>query len=193
MKSQYYKQAGTTKKSKRYERVRAQSAYIQKTYGGDRRKHMWRRDEEEVPVFEEGKQYTNRQIELMTDALLRDDARSEMCRSCGERGTATGEVRTQGQGVEDQEGHELAINFPEFKCDNSHTWYQGEGEARGIGGDNPILFEEHIQSRRRREIYPTNGTPDPEIVSGIYNRVHPQGRKVNSAEQRSKNGASFYR
>lgn len=193
MKSQFYQQAGTVKQSKRYERMRSKTVYIQKTYGADRKKNMWKRDEEEVPVFEEGKAYTNRQIELMTDALLRDDARSEVCKDCGSRGTATGTVRSSVQDIRDQEGNELSIDFPEYRCSNDHSWYQGEGEARGIAGNNPILFEEHLQSRRRREIYPKNGTPDPEIVSGIYNRVHPQGRKVNSAEQRSKNGASFYR
>lgn len=193
MKSQYYRQAGTTKKSYVYGRMQSRTAYIQKTYGGDRKQTMWKRDEEEVPEYEEGREYTNRQIELMTDALLREDARSEMCRVCGDRGEPTGTVRTEGQGISDQEGNELAINFTEYRCGDGHSWYQGEGEARGIGGDNPILFEEHLQSRRRREIFPNNGTPDPSIVAGIYNRVHPQGRKVNSAEQRSKNGASFYR
>lgn len=69
----------------------------------------------------------------------------------------------------------------------------GTKKERGIGGDAPILFEEHIYSRKKREIYNINGVPDPEIVQGIYNRVHPQGRKVNSPEARKSNGASFYR
>lgn len=64
---------------------------------------------------------------------------------------------------------------------------------RGIGGENPILFEEHIYSRKRREIYNQNGTPDPNIASGIYWRAHPQGRKITTPEQRKKNGASWYR
>lgn len=67
------------------------------------------------------------------------------------------------------------------------------GRERGIGGDHPILFEDHLYQRRRREIQCASGTPDPEIVAGLYNRQHPQGRKVNSPEQRSKNGASYYR
>lgn len=90
-------------------------------------------------------------------------------------------------------GVPLQLAFPEFGCLNGHKWFQGEGAVRGIGGDNPILFEEHFQSRKRREIYTTVGTPDPNIVVGIYNRTHPQGRKVNSEEQRKKNGASFFR
>lgn len=154
---------------------------------------MWRREQEETPDYVEGEQYTNRQMELMADAILRDDARSEICRECRTRGEATGEVESVSQDIKDESGHELYIEFPKYACDNGHSWFQGEGEARGIGGDDPILFEEHLQSRRRREIFPTNGTPDPSIVAGIYNRVHPQGRKVNSAEQRSRNGASFYR
>ena len=64
---------------------------------------------------------------------------------------------------------------------------------RGIGGENPILFEEHVYSRKRREIYNQNGTPDPNIASGIYWRAHPQGRKITTPEQRKKNGASWYR
>lgn len=67
------------------------------------------------------------------------------------------------------------------------------GNKRGIGGENPILFYAHLQARRRREIQPANGVPDPSIVQGIYNRTHKDGRKVNSEEQRRKNGASFYR
>lgn len=71
------------------------------------------------------------------------------------------------------------------------------GKPRGIGGDDPILFFEHLAMRKRREIYPltdqSNGVVDPSIEQGMYNRQHPQGRKVNSDEQRSRNGASYYR
>ena len=67
------------------------------------------------------------------------------------------------------------------------------GKVRGIGGENPILFDDHIRQRKRREVYNITGTADPNIEQGIYNRQHPGGRKVNSDEQRSKNGASYYR
>lgn len=74
-----------------------------------------------------------------------------------------------------------------------------------IHGENPILFEEHLYNRRRREILVTSGTPDE--IQGlddergihrgdgqkIFNRTHPNGRKVNSEHQRRKNGASYYR
>lgn len=126
----------------------------------------------------------------MADQLLREDAKSEVCRECGKRGEEIGHKDTE-QAPQDEEGNALHVSFGEYKCENGHEWYIGEGAARGIGGEDPILFEEHIQSRRRREIFNTLGTPDPSIVSGIYNRVHPQGRKVNSEEQRKKNGASF--
>lgn len=129
----------------------------------------------------------------MADQLLRDDAKGEVCRECGGRGESTGEVRTTKQDAVDGQGNQLHLDYPEFKCAAGHIWFAGEGSVRGIGGENPILFEEHIQSRRRREIFNSLGTPDPSIVSGMYNRVHPQGRKVNSEEQRKRNGASFYR
>lgn len=154
--------------------------------------NMWN-NHEEAPEYVEGQEYSQRELVLMADDLLRDDARAELCRDCKERGTETGYIEHQTQSPTDAEGHPLSIDFPEYGCENGHKWYKGEGLARGIGGDNPILFEEHLQSRRRREIYTQIGTPEPEIVSGIYNRVHPQGRKVNSEDQRKRNGASFYR
>lgn len=64
------------------------------------------------------------------------------------------------------------------------------GKPHGLQG---LLFEEHLYSRKRREIYNINGTPDPGIASGNYWRSHPQGRKINTPEQRKKNGASYYR
>jgi hypothetical protein len=67
-------------------------------------------------------------------------------------------------------------------------------------GSQGILFEEHLYSRRRREVYTAAGVPDEAITHALskdgqtmYNRTHPQGRKVNSEQQRKKNGASFYR
>lgn len=140
-----------------------------------------------------GKKYNGSDLTAIADQLLREDARGEVCRECNERGEPTGSVSHTSQEVLDVEGTVLVLDFPEYHCANGHNWFQGEGAVRGIGGENPILFEEHIQSRKRREIYTTVGTPDPSIVQGIYNRVHPQGRKQNSEEQRKRNGASFYR
>lgn len=68
----------------------------------------------------------------------------------------------------------------------------------------PILFQEHIEPRWRKEVNVTDpaakGTPDAVITRSqspdgqtMFNRQHPQGRKVNSKEQRGKNGASYYR
>jgi hypothetical protein len=75
----------------------------------------------------------------------------------------------------------------------SRSIVEATGKERGIGGEDPILFEEHLYARKRREIYPESGTPDPSLVSGIYYRSHPEGRKINSPEARKKHGASYYR
>jgi len=162
-------------------------------------------DEEEGEVEEpsleyvEGRKYTNWELTQMADALLRADGKKELCRKCGEYGDETGHVESMAQydseevPILDGEGNQLYMDFPEIRCKNGHLWYKGEGKARGNGGKNPILFEEHLKNRRRREIYNSMGVPDPSIQSGMYNRVHPQGRKVNSDEQRAKHGASFYR
>lgn len=155
---------------------------------------MYRKKQE--PVSTEiiaGKKYTPSQLDMIAEQLLRNDAKSELCRDCGGRGATTGESQTVAQETCDEEGNKLTLSFPEYQCEDGHSWFQGEGAVRGIGGENPVLFEEHFQSRKRREIYTTIGTPDPNIVSGMYNRCHPRGRKVNSPEQRKKNGASFFR
>lgn len=67
------------------------------------------------------------------------------------------------------------------------------GKPNGIKGNAPVLFEEHLYARKRREIYNQNGTPDPSINEGMFWRTHPQGRKVNNETQRKRHGASFYR
>lgn len=143
--------------------------------------------------IKEGKEYTNTELSLIADELLRQDAKSELCRLCGAKGEPTGEKEAKKQNAKDEEGNALVLEFEELECPDGHKWYQGEGKSRTIGGDNPILFEEHFHSRKKREIYTSLGTPDPNIVSGIYNRSHPKGRKINSKEQRKKNGASWYR
>jgi hypothetical protein len=159
-------------------------------------------DEEVEPSdlkYEEGKEYRNWELEQIADNLLKADSRRELCRQCDEYGDDTGHVESQpqfhpdGEPLVDNEGQQLYVDFPELRCKNGHIWYKGEGKARGNGGKNPVLFEEHLKNRQRREIYTTIGTPDPNIVSGLFNRTHPQGRKVNSADQRKKHGASFYR
>jgi len=150
-------------------------------------------DYEEGLEYEEGRDYSAKQLNQLADDFLRADAKKEICRECEEIGLETGNHNPVSQTIEDEEGNELVIDFPEFSCKNGHTWYQGEGKVKGIKGDNPILFEEHLHQRKRRGIYNAAGIPDPSIVIGIYNRTHPEGRKVNSAAQRKKNGASYYR
>lgn len=68
-----------------------------------------------------------------------------------------------------------------------------ECKRRGVEGENPILLDSHLYTRKRREIMVSSGTPDPSIVQGLYNRVHPNGRKVNDPESRKKFGLSFYK
>lgn len=154
---------------------------------------MYRQKEEVSTEIVPGETYTPGQLDEIASAILREDSKTELCRECGQPGEPTGDSETVQEGISDKGGNELALKFEEISCANGHSWFPGEGQLKGIGGENPILFEEHFQSRKRREIYTTQGTPDPSIVSGMYNRVHPQGRKVNSEEQRKRNGASFYR
>lgn len=90
-------------------------------------------------------------------------------------------------------GRELTFYANKILREAANEVDASTGKTRGIGGDNPILFEEHERARKRREIYNTNGVPDPSLVAGIYNRSHPEGRKINSPEARKKHGASYYR
>jgi hypothetical protein len=154
------------------------------------------RDEEitEDPwALDPRKKYTKTQLEAFADNLLREDSRREMCRKCNQAGQRTGVVDQVPQRVVDDAGNVLVLEYAQFRCASDHLWWQGEGSTRGIKGDNPILFEDHMIQRRKREIYTTVGTPDPAIVSGLYNRSHPQGRKINTPEQRRAHGASYYR
>jgi hypothetical protein len=123
-------------------------------------------------------------------------------------GKETGHIEWQiqkdedGNVLVDDEGNALYIGFPELMCEKGHRWYKGEGPRRGLNGPNPILFETHLYNRKRREIQVKEGIPDPAYTMdrwgkrpthGMYHRTHPQGRKVNTKEQRARNGASFYR
>lgn len=172
---------------------------IQKKHGNDLL--MWNRIPEDAPEYVEGKEYSNYELGLMADAMLRADVKKELCRECQEEGVKTSEFKLEpqfddetGDPVLNEDGKQLHLKFFRLICKNDHKWYQGDGKTRSIGGKNPILFEEHIQARKRREIYTSTGdNPDPSIVSGIYNRSHPAGRKVNTDEARKKHGASWYR
>lgn len=70
----------------------------------------------------------------------------------------------------------------------------------GSTEDCKFLFQEHIEPRWRKEVRVESGTPDAAITNSLsadgqtmYNRQHPQGRKVNSSSQRKSHGASYYR
>lgn len=120
------------------------------------------RQKREHVKFEEGRDYTPKELANLAEQFLRDHAYSpeEGC-DCPPPG----------------------YRDEPCKCD---------GKQRGIRGDDPILFEDHYIDRRRREIFNVRGTPDPEIEAGLYNRAHPKGRKMSSPESRKKHGASFY-
>lgn len=170
--------------------------------------------EDETPEFDPKEKYTSLELEEFADQLLRADSNRELCRRCKEDdpdslpyGEETGEVESVAQfdvddnPLLDDEGNQLYLDFPELVCDKGHRWYKGEGPRRDIKGVNPILFQSHLYNRQRREIYVESGVPDPAFtmdrfgrpINGMYNRTHPDGRKVNTKGQRVKNGASFYR
>lgn len=162
----------------------------------------WWQEQEDFDATQEidpAVEYTGWQLDQLANEILREDSKKEMCRKCGKYGEDTGVVESMpqadegGNPITDGEGSILYTDFPEIACEDGHRWYKGEGKARSIQGKHPILFENHLQDRRRREIYTSIGTPDPSIQQGMYNRTHPQGRKVNSKEQRQRNGASFFR
>lgn len=120
------------------------------------------RQKREHVMFEEGRQYTAKELEELAEQFLRDDAYS-----------------------------------PAEGCECPPPGYRPEpcqcdGKQRGIGGENPILFEDHYIDRRRKEVYNSTGVPDPEIRSGQFYRSHPKGRKVSTPEQRKKHRASWY-
>ncbi len=163
----------------------------------------WNQAPEEVEYVEGKTDYTKANLEQMADTLLRKYGKTELCRECladgnEHEGDETGMIQPtpqfdkEGEPILHEDSDEqVYLDLPEMKCHEGHAWFLGEGKSRGNAGDNAILFEEHLIQRRRREIYTTEGVPDPSIVSGIYNRVHPQGRKVNTDAQRKNHGASF--
>lgn len=173
-------------------------------------------EDEGEPEFRPDGDYTSEELVAFADKLLREDSNRELCRKCKEKdksgdflpyGEETGMIESvpqytaDGEPLLDDEGNQLYLDFPELKCEKGHRWFQGEGQRRDIRGPNPILFESHLYNRKRREIYVEAGTPDPAFTmdrkgrptQGMYNRSHPEGRKINTKSQRAKNGASYYR
>lgn len=166
--------------------------------------------------FKPDGKYSSEELIEFADKLLREDSNRELCRKCKDKddspdmlpyGMETGMVESvpqftpDSEPLLDDEGNQLYLDFPELKCDKGHRWFQGEGQRRDIRGSNPILFESHLYNRKRREIYVEAGVPDPAFTMdrhgrpthGLYNRSHPEGRKINTKAQRAKNGASYYR
>lgn len=171
--------------------------------------------DEEIKEFDPGEKYSSFELEEFADRFLREDSDRELCRKCKEKdpdglpyGKETGEIeavaqynKETNQPIVDDEGNQLYLDFPEMRCAKGHRWYKGEGARRDIKGPNPILFASHLYGRMRREIYVESGVPDPAFTRdrfdrpthGEYNKSHPQGRKINTPEQRKANGASYYR
>lgn len=185
-----------------YRRLVNRVAWEQRQWRDGRKLRKYKKTEPVDTNVVNEKRYTKTQLNEIADQLLRDDARSEVCRSCEEPGSATGQVMSEvqyenGKPITDNNGQKLSLDFPEYICPHGHRWYEGEGKAKGIGGENPILFEEHFRSRMRREIYTkaesAMGKPDPEIESGLYWRTHPQGRKQNDDRSRREHGSGFYK
>jgi hypothetical protein len=173
-------------------------------------------EEEGQKEFNPNSKYTSEELVAFADKILREDSNRELCRKCKEKnsgadylpyGEETGMVESvpqfaaDNEPLLDDEGNQLYLDFPELQCAKRHRWFQGEGQRRDIRGPNPILFESHLYNRKRREIYVEAGTPDPAFTmdrkgrptQGMYNRAHPEGRKINTKDQRAKNGASYYR
>lgn len=160
-------------------------------------------------VFDPQSSYTASELEAHADQLLKDDSNRELCRKCRADdpsslpyGEETGNVESKPQyekdePILDEDGDQLYMDFPELMCAKGHRWFKGEGQRRDIRGPNPILFESHLYNRKRREIYVETGTPDPAFTldrfgkptTGLYNRSHPAGRKINTEAQRRRNGA----
>lgn len=168
---------------------------------------MWKKKRERVETkIDPSRNYSNMELNDIADQLLLDYAKEEYCGKCNENkrsatelGLKTGKFKRvmlkdrEGVPLVNDDGNIMYANQPQYTCKKGHKWFQGEGYKRGNDGDNPVLFDTHLEQRRKREIYTANGVPDPEIVSGLYYRTHPQGRKVNTEEQRRKSGAAFYR
>jgi hypothetical protein len=131
-------------------------------------------------------------------------------RGSGLRSVGSGYNRLRGRSLRIQQAHgddrrkrrwDHQEETPEYKQGETYTRRQLTLMADHIlaqdpkpESEHPMILNEGMYERRlRREIYCKEGTPDPEIVSGLYWRTHPQGRKVNSDEQRDRNGASYYR
>ena len=55
-----------------------------------------------------------------------------------------------------------------------------------------VMTLDRMKRLAKREIYCSSGTPEPHIVSGIFFRSHPNGRRLRSVEERRKQRKSWY-
>lgn len=100
------------------------------------------------------------------------------------------------------------VNVDDFDPDGDYTsteldayadaFLRKNSKEKPINVYPQILMEEHLYNRRRREILTNQGFPDESLTEAIskdgqmlYQRQHPQGRRVNTDEARAR-GSSYY-
>jgi hypothetical protein len=111
-------------------------------------------------------------LERMADELLAIDLRSELCRSCSERGVKLGDpIKLVVLDASDADTGLRAVSA-RFVCENGHVWHEGEGKARGRDGDSPILLDKHLAHRRTKEAHFTDGTITDGTTPGMFHRTH---------------------
>jgi hypothetical protein len=95
--------------------------------------------------------------------------RSELCRECKQRGVELGEPVPL---VVEKDGADTGLRalVARYVCENGHTWYAGEGKARGRDGENPILLADHLEHRRSHELA-FDGDIDT-VTPGLFHRPH---------------------
>jgi hypothetical protein len=115
---------------------------------------------------------TSSELDRMATELLADDLRSELCRECDRRGVKLGVPVSMV--ILDREDADTGVRAraARYVCEAGHVWHAGEGKARGRGGDDPILLEEHYAHRRSKETYTESGQIDEFIRPGIFHRDH---------------------
>lgn len=108
-------------------------------------------------------------LDRIATELLEADMRSELCRECDRRGVVLGEPVPLVVMLADKDTGMRALTV-EYVCENGHTWYAGEGKARGRGGENPILLADHLEHRRSHELA-FEGDIDT-VTPGLFHRPH---------------------
>jgi hypothetical protein len=114
--------------------------------------------------------YSPSDLDRIATELLENDMRAELCRECDRRGVEFGDPAMLI--VSDRDGRDTGMRAiaSGYVCENGHTWYAGEGKARGRGGDNPILLADHLEHRKSHELA-YEGDIDT-VSPGMFHRPH---------------------